>query len=300
MEVNYHGWHTLPILWRSLLVTLKDWFSKIKLNQIGKAKKINMGNTALVTGASSGIGAEFARLHAAKGGDLVLVARREDALNALKLELENTYSIKATVIVADLAQPDAAEKIFNATESAGTQIDILINNAGFGGHGKFHERDLAKDQAMMQVNMVSLVNLTHMYLQGMVSRNSGKILHVASTAGFLPGPLQAVYYATKAFVVSFSQAIAQELSDTNVTSTVLCPGAVATGFVSAGDLDGVSTWDNAATPESAAKCGYEAMMKGELVKINEPSLSFMLNWVVPFLPRKTVLKMSQQTMEKSK
>ncbi|NEQ40402.1 MAG: SDR family oxidoreductase [Okeania sp. SIO3I5] len=258
-----------------------------------------MGNTALVTGASSGIGAEIARLHAAKGGYLVLVARRESALNELKSELENAYGIKATVIVADLEQPNSAENIFSATEAAGIQIDILINNAGFGGYGKFHERDLAKDQAMMQVNMVSLVNLTHLYLQGMVSRNSGKILHVASTAGFLPGPLQAVYFATKAFVVSFSQAISQELSDTNVTSTVLCPGAVATGFVAAGNLEGNSMWDNAASAKSVAECGYNAMMKGDLVKINERSLSFMVNWVMPFLPRKTVLKMSQKTMEKS-
>ena len=113
--------------------------------------------TALVTGASSGIGAELARLHASKQGDLVLVARREAALNALKSELESTYGINATVIVADLAQPDAADTIFAATEAAGIQVDILINNAGFGGYGKFHERDLAKDQAMMQVNMVSLV-----------------------------------------------------------------------------------------------------------------------------------------------
>jgi short-subunit dehydrogenase len=151
---------------------------------------------------------------------------------------------------------------------------------------------------MMQVNMVSLVNLTRLYLQGMVNRNSGKILLVASTAAFIPGPLQAVYYATNAFVVSFSQAIAQEFDGTNVTSTVLCPGAVATGFVAAGDLEGVDLWDKAATPESVAKCGYEAMMNGNLVKINEPGLSFMLNWVVPFLPRKTVLKISQKAMEK--
>lgn len=253
---------------------------------------------ALVTGASSGIGAALARLHAFKQGDLVLVARREDALNALKSELESTHGIKAMVIAADLAEPDAAARIFATTEAAGIQVDILINNAGFGGYGKFHERDLAKDQAMMQVNMVSLVNLTHLYLQGMVERNSGQLLHVASTAGFLPGPLQAVYFATKAFVVSFSQAIAQELAETNITSTVLCPGAVATGFVAAGDLEGNALWDHAATPESVAKCGYEAMMKGELVKINEPRLDFMLNWVIPFLPRKTVLKISQQTMEK--
>lgn len=257
-----------------------------------------MGNTALVTGASSGIGVELAKYHASKGGDVVLVARREDKLNELKVELENAHGITATVIASDLAQPDAAEKIFAATEAADLQIDILINNAGFGGHGKFHERDLAKDQAMMQVNMVTLVNLTHLYLQGMVSRNSGKILHVASTAAFMPGPLQAVYYATKAFVVSFSQAIAQELEGTNVTSTALCPGTVATGFVAAGDLDGTKAWDNAATPDSVAKCSYDAMLKGDLVKINETGLSFMVNWVVPFLPRKTMLKMSQKFMEK--
>ena len=257
-----------------------------------------MGNTALVTGASSGIGVELAKYHASKGGDVVLVARSEDKLNALKAELENAHGITATVIASDLAQPDAAEKIFAATEAAGLQIDILINNAGFGGHGKFHERDLAKDQAMMQVNMVTLVNLTHLYLQGMVSRNFGKILHVASTAAFMPGPLQAVYYATKAFVVSFSQAIVQELKGTNVTSTALCPGTVATGFVAAGDLDGIKAWDNAATPDSVAKCGYDAMLKGNLVKINEIGLSFMVNWVVPFLPRKTMLKMSQKFMEK--
>jgi len=255
-----------------------------------------MGNTALVTGASSGIGAELARYHASKGGDVVLVARSEDRLNELKSELERAHGINATVLAADLAQPDSAEKIFAATEAAGLQIDILINNAGFGGHGKFHERDLTKDQAMMQVNMVSLVNLTHLYLQGMVSRDSGRILHVASTAAFMPGPLQAVYYATKAFVVSFTQAIAQELEGTNVTSTTLCPGAVATGFVKAGDLDGIDLWDKAATPESVAKCGYNAMLKGDLVKINEMGLNFMLNWVVPFLPRRTVLKISQKAM----
>jgi len=257
-----------------------------------------MGNTALVTGASSGIGVELAKYHASKGGDVVLVARSENKLNELKLELESTHGIKATVIVADLAKPDSAEKIFAATEASGLQINILINNAGFGGHGKFHERELSKDQAMMQVNVVSLVNLTHLYVQGMVNRKSGKILHVASTAGFMPGPLQAVYYATKAFVVSFSQAIAQELEGTNVTSTVLCPGTVATGFVTAGDLDGIKAWDNAATPASVAKCGYDAMMKGDLIKINEMGLSFMLNWVIPFMPRKTMLKMSQKFMEK--
>ena len=257
-----------------------------------------MANTALITGASGGIGAELARYHAAKGGDLVLVARGTNALEQLKQELASAHNVKVMVITADLSQPESAQAIYQQTEAAGIQIDILINNAGFGGHGKFHQRELAKDQAMMQVNMVSLVNLTHLYLQGMVARDSGKILHVASSAAFMPGPLQAVYYATKSFVVSFSQAIAQELADTKVTSTALCPGAVSTGFVKAGDLEGVSAWDKAATPESVAKCGYEAMQKGDLIAINEKAISFMINWVIPFLPRKTVLKISQKFMEK--
>lgn len=259
-----------------------------------------MGKVALITGASSGIGKEFARLHARKGGDLVLVARREDALNALKQDLEKAYGISATVLVADLAAPGAAQKVFEATEKTGLEIDILINNAGFGGHGRFHERDLASDQAMMQVNMNALVDLTHLYLQGMVSRNSGNILQVASTAGLMPGPLQAVYYASKAFVVSFSQAIAEELSGTGVTSTALCPGAVDTGFIAAGDLDGAALFQKpGASAASVAECGYEAMLKGDLVKINEPALSFGLNWVIPLLPRKLVLKLSRKTMEKS-
>lgn len=257
-----------------------------------------MGNTALITGASSGIGKEFARYHGARGGNLVLVARSEEKLKELKTELENNHGISVMVIAADLAVPDSADQIFAATEEAGLEIDILINNAGFGGHGKFHQRKLARDQAMMQVNMTSLVALTHHYLKGMVQRNSGKILHVASTAAFLPGPLQAVYYATKSFVLSFSQAIAQELDGTGVTSTALCPGAVSTGFIAAGDLDGVKVFDKAASAESVAECGYEAMLRGDLVKINEKGLHFLLNWVVPFLPRKVVLKISQKTMEK--
>ena len=257
-----------------------------------------MTNTALITGASGGIGAEMARYHASKGGDMVLVARKKDRLEALKSELENHCGVKAEVVPADLARADAAKNIFQATREKGLKIDILINNAGFGGHGKFYERDHAKDQAMMQVNMVSLVNLTHIFLQGMVKRNHGRILHVASTAAFIPGPLQAVYYATKSFVVSFSQAIAKELEGTNVSSTVLCPGPVATGFVAAGDLDGVKIWDKAASPESVAKCGYQAMEKGELVKLNEKKMDFLFNWVAPFLSRKTILKMSRQAMEK--
>ena len=258
-----------------------------------------MNNTALITGASGGIGEEMARVHAARGGDLVLVARNEDKLQQLKRELESSGGVNVAVISTDLSQANSAAEVFQKTEELGVEVDVLINNAGIGGHGKFHQRDLAKEQQMMHLNMVTLTELTHKYLQGMVERGRGKILNVSSTAGFMPGPLQAVYYATKSYVSSFSQAIANELSGTGVTVTALCPGPVATGFVAAGDLEDVSMFDKAASAESVARFGYEAMEKGELLVINDPALRVMVNWVVPLLPRKTVLKISRGTMEKS-
>lgn len=256
-------------------------------------------NTALITGASSGIGMELARIHAGKKGDLVLVARSGDKLEALKRELETQYGIAATVIAEDLSQPGAAQRVFEQTQALGITIDVLINNAGFGGHGLFHAQDLAHSQAMMQVNMVALTELTHFYLKGMVARKHGRILNVSSTASFMPGPLQAVYYATKAYVTSFTQAIAEEVAGDRVTATALCPGAVATGFVAAGNLQGVDIWKQAKSARSVAQCGYDAMERGELVAFNEGKLKFVLNWVVPLLPRKTVLKMSRQAMEKA-
>lgn len=255
-------------------------------------------NTAVITGASGGIGLELARIHAQKGGDLVLVARSKDKLNALKSELETQYKVNVIVLAEDLSQPESAERIFCQTEALGLQVDTLINNAGFGGHGLFHERELTDAQAMMQVNMVTLTNLTHYCPKGMVERNNGRILNVSSTASFMPGPLQSVYYATKAFVTSFTQAIAEEVREHNVTATVLCPGAVATGFVSAGNLEGIDIWKNAKTPASVAQCGYQAMERGKLVAFNESTLRFMLDWIIPLLPRKMVLKISRQAMEK--
>ncbi|WP_321914577.1 MULTISPECIES: SDR family oxidoreductase [unclassified Paraburkholderia] len=256
-------------------------------------------NTALITGASSGIGQELARIHAKNQGDLVLVARSRDKLDAFKRELEVQHGIAATVIAEDLSKPGAAQRIFEQTQALGITIDVLINNAGFGGHGLFHEQNLIAAQAMMQVNMVALTELTHLYLKGMVQRNRGRILNVSSTASFMPGPLQAVYYATKAYVTSFTQAIAEEVAVSGITATALCPGAVATGFVAAGNLEGVDIWKQAKSAQSVAQCGYAAMQRGELVAFNEGKLKFLLNWVVPLLPRKTMLKMSRQAMEKA-
>ena len=260
-----------------------------------------MKQTALITGASNGIGLELARIHAKRGGDLVLVARSQDKLNQLADELRAQYhDIQITVIAQDLAMPHAAQSVFAQTEQLDIQVDILINNAGFGGHGRFFERELAKEQQMIQLNITTLTELTHLYLQGMVARRSGKILNVSSTASFMPGPLQAVYYATKAYVTSFSQAVAEEVREFGISITALCPGAVATDFVAAGDLQGVAAWKNAKSAQSVAKCGYQAMLDGELVAFNEGKLKFTLEWVIPLLPRKTMLKISRSVMEKSK
>ena len=256
-------------------------------------------NTALITGASGGIGLELARIHAQKGGDLVLVARSRGKLEDIKLDFQSRYKIRVNVISEDLSQIDAAKRIYEYTQSQGIEINTLINNAGFGGHGLFHQRDLEDEQAMMQLNMVTLTQLTHYYVKDMVANKQGQVLNVSSTASFMPGPLQAVYYATKAYVTSFTQALAEEVADYNVTVTALCPGPVATNFVKAGNLEGVDLWKNAKPPELVAKYGYQAMEKGKLVAINEGQLAFLLKWIVPLLPRKMVLKTSRQAMEKS-
>ena len=258
-----------------------------------------MQETALITGASSGIGKELARIHAARGGDLVIVARRGDALEQLQTELEAAHGVTVRCVATDLTQPSAPRELMDQLRANGTSIDYLFNNAGFGGHGRFDERPWAKDQDMIQLNIMALTELTHLCLQEMVDRRKGKILNTASTAGFLPGPLQAVYYATKAYVVSFSQALAEELRHDNITVTALCPGPVATEFTRVGDLEGVEAFKNCASPVDVARLGYDAMLSGKLIAINDWRLRMMLEWVVPFVPRRTMLRLSRQSMEKS-
>ncbi|MEM1265374.1 MAG: SDR family oxidoreductase [Pseudomonadota bacterium] len=249
-----------------------------------------MANTALITGASSGIGAEFARYHARKGGDLVVVARRKDPLDALKAELERAHSVSVTVIAMDVGTPEQARDLHKTVTSQGIEVDILINNAGFGGHGAFLDRDLAQDTAMIDLNVSSLVALSHLFGADMKARGGGKMLQVSSTASFAPGPYQAVYFATKAFVTSFSQAIDQEMRKHGITSTALCPGLVNTEFVERADLGGTGlAKQKGATPASVAKFGYDAMIDGKLVVINETRLAFMMNWLIPLLPRRQVL-----------
>lgn len=246
---------------------------------------------ALITGASSGIGREFARIHASRGGNLVIIARSEDKLRELKEELEKKYQVNVKIIVKDLTSPQASQEIYNEVKEAGIKIDYLINNAGFGGRGFFHERPMELDLQMIQVNIVALTTLTRLFLPDFVQRNEGKILNVSSTAALMPGPLQAVYYATKAYVAFFSNAIAEELRDTNITVTNLMPGATDTGFAKTSDMNNTGVFAKPVSPETVAKEGYEGMLKGKLDVISGLSMSQRLMMAtIPFAPKKMLLK----------
>ena len=255
-------------------------------------------NVALVTGASTGIGKEFAYIHAEKGGDLVIVARSKDKLDALKNELETKHSVKVMVIAKDLTKPEAPKEIYDEVKNAGIKIDYLINNAGFGGRGKFHEREWEKDLAMINLNIVALTALTRYFLPDFVAVNSGRILNVSSTASFIPGPLQAVYYATKAYVTFFSNAISEELSNTNITVTALLPGATETEFARVSEMDKTDLFKNTFSAREVADAGYKGMLQGKLDVIAGVSFSQkMMMSVLPLMPKKMILKQIRQMQE---
>lgn len=228
-----------------------------------------MKETALITGASGGIGLDLAHLFARDGHDLVLVARSEDKLQALARDLEKHHHVTAHVIAADLSKPDAPSRLLEETRTRRLQIDVLVNNAGYGLNGPFSETDLQKELEMIQVNISALTHLTKLFLRGMVARRSGRILNVASTAAFQPGPLMAVYYASKAYVLSFSEALAEELRDSGVTVTTLCPGPTSTGFAAAADMTSsrLFTMTTPMTSMDVARIGYRAMLRGKRVAI---------------------------------
>ena len=189
-----------------------------------------MSKTALVTGASSGLGQEFARLFAADGTDLVLVARRRERLDALARELRDARKVSVHVIAADLAVADEVERVVREVQALPLEIEFLVNNAGLGNVGPFAASPLGRQMVMVDVNVRALVRLTHAFLPGMLTRGRGRVLNIGSTAGLQPGPFDAVYYATKAFVNSFTEALSYELKGTGVTATVLHPGVVRTSF----------------------------------------------------------------------
>ena len=240
---------------------------------------------ALVTGASAGIGRHLARGLAAEGHDLVVVARRQDRLEQLAQELADAFGVDVQVIAADLADPHSAQAIIEPLAASGRDVDVLVNNAGFGTHGPFHEQPVASQLAMIQVNVSTLVHLTAFILPGMVQRRRGRVLNIASVAGFQPGPMMATYFATKAFVVSFSEAIAHEVRGTGVTVTAHCPGATNSEFaVTAGNDRSRLFAFGAASSDAVAQHALSSMKAGQVVAVHGLQ-NQMVVLVNRFMPR---------------
>jgi short-subunit dehydrogenase len=256
--------------------------------------------TALITGASNGIGLELAKIHASKGDNLVLVARNKQKLDELKHELESAHNIKVYTIGKDLSLPNAAKDVYDETKRQNISIDYLINNAGFGDFGMFAETDWNKELQMINLNITALTHFTKLYLQDMVKHGNGKIMNVASTAAFQPGPTMAVYFATKAYVLSFSEAVNNEVSDKGITVTALCPGPTESGFQAAAALEDSKLFKGKNIPSSktVAEYGYRAMMSGKTVAIHGLVNSILANFV-RIMPRALVVKVTRKMQEKA-
>lgn len=257
-----------------------------------------MSNLALITGASGGIGAELAKLHAEKGGDLIIVARSRNKLEKLAAELSSAHGVSVRPVERDLSPQGEAEALAEELLADGVVPDILMNNAGFGGQGKFHERDWQRDRDMINLNAVALAGMTRAFLPAMVERGSGRVLNVGSIAGFMPIGNMATYAATKAFVLSFSEALASELAGTGVTVTVLCPGPVDTGFFDAAGLARQELIRAvSADAESVAAYGYRAMERGEAVAV--PGIANQLSlFQLRFVPRAVTRTISRIAMSR--
>lgn len=259
---------------------------------------VQMKNTALITGASTGIGREFAWIHAERGGDLVVVARSADKLKSLKEELSGKYGVEVYIITRDLSLQGAAEEVFRELQEHKIEIDYLINNAGFGGLGEFLKRDWNDDKSMIDLNVMALTELTRFIAPRMVERKKGKILNVSSTASLMPGPLQAVYFASKAYVTSFGNALSEELRGTGVTVTTLLPGATESEFGRVSGMDKTPLFNKTASARSVAEAGYKAMLSGKLnVLAGLPAGGKIMFALIPFIGRKTVLKMVRKMQE---
>lgn len=250
-----------------------------------------MTNTALITGSYGGFGTRFVNIHAALGGDLILVGRSQKKLDEQAAQVSKEYNVKAYIIAADLSQPDAAKHIYDTCKSNGWAVDILINNAGFGGQGDFaRERTMEQDMSMIAVNIETPTRLCKLFLPDFIKRGSGRVLNVSSTAAIMPGPLQAVYYATKSYVTSWSNSLWRELQGTGVTVTALMPGAMKTGFADAGGLADTKLFANAVDPTKVAQAGYNGMLKGKLNVISGlPGWQTPMMKLAPLFPKKTML-----------
>jgi len=253
--------------------------------------------TVLITGASFGIGWELAHIFAREGYYLVLVARSADKLRQLASELEKAHGTRSLILATDLTDPGASAYVLDQTNRADIQVDVLVNNAGFGQYGLFAENDLEECLRQIQLNVTTLTHLTRLYIPGMIERKSGRVLNVASTAAFQPGPLMAVYFATKAYVLHFSEALGNEVGGTGVTVTCLCPGATVTEFHKRAKATGMQLLRfGAMDARTVAEDGYRALMAERPVVI-----SGIKNWLVAqsvrFSPRRLVTAVARKTQE---
>lgn len=260
----------------------------------------NRKRVALITGASAGIGYELAKVFAREGYTLVLVARQPERLDAVAQELRQTTKGEVRCIAVDLAEPHASDTLYDEVSQSGLTVDVLVNNAGFGLYGPFSSTDLAAESAMMQLNMVALTRLTKLFLPAMMQQREGRILNVASTAAFQPGPLMAVYFATKAYVLSFSEALANELTGSGVTVTVLCPGPTETEFVKRAKLESSKLFRNQKVMSAAevAAIGYQGLMAGQTVVVTGLKNQIMAS-LTRFVPRKTLVQMVRRMQERA-
>lgn len=250
-----------------------------------------MSETVLVTGASSGIGLELAKCFAAEKCNLVLVARNIEALEKLAAGLRRQHGIEALIIGADLARSESPQKICDEVKVKGITVDILVNNAGFGLHGGFGELPLGRQLEIIQVNVTALTALTGLFLPGMVQRRRGGILNVGSVAGFLPGPYMAIYYASKAFVESFSQALFEELRGSGVSVTNLCPGATESNFSqTARTYQSRGAQVAKMSAAEVAASGHRAFRAGRSVDV-PGAKNILLVLLIKFFPRATVCKL---------
>lgn len=257
-----------------------------------------MVKTALITGSSGGIGYELAKVHAENGDNLVLVARNKSKLDELKKELEERHGIMVYTIGKDLSLTDSAKEVYDEVKKNNISIDYLINNAGLGDIGLFADCDWEKQEKMINLNITALAHFTRLYLPDMIKKGSGKILNVASTASFQPGPTMSVYFATKAFVLSFSEAVNEEVRNKGISVTALCPGSTESGFHAAATGDKkVLKERKLISSRKVAEFGYKAMMKGKSVVI--PGLKNMIMATsVRFFPRNIIVRAARKIQEK--
>ena len=253
--------------------------------------------TALVTGASGGIGLELANCFARGGHDLVLVARNREKLKDVANNLAARHHVRVSILVKDLSRPAAPQKIFDELQKQSIEIDVLVNNAGFGNFGIFAESDSETTLQMLNLNINALTHLTRLFLPQMLGRGRGRILNVASTAAFQPGPLMAVYYASKSYVLSFSQALSNEVENSGVTVTCLCPGPTASNFQNRAQMTDSKLFENRLMSSAqVARAGYTATMRGKMLVIPGRS-NAMWAFLTRFLPREMAPKMVRRIQD---